>query len=166
VEQTAKAQAQRRGFRTKIAQLIATHGCVYIGEETNQGQHTPARDIAQQQALAYHNIDMSPAQRALQGIPIGYDESPNYTPAQKQFWNQIREQYMFNQVQATRGTLQSLLIICGVGHMIQLCNLLSNLERAITVDVTTEAWFSGPLQTALWFAVTSANDVSSGAGGE
>jgi len=29
VEQTPKAQAQRQGFRAKIEELIATHGCGY-----------------------------------------------------------------------------------------------------------------------------------------
>ena len=149
VEHTAKAQAQRHGFRAKIEELIATHGCGYVGEETNQGQLTPARDVTQQQGLTYHDdIDMTPAQRAAQGIPPGYNENPLYTDAQKQAWNQLREQYMFNQIQATRCTHQSLLIICGVRHMVPLYNLFSNLGQApMTVDVTQETWFSGPLQT-------------------
>jgi hypothetical protein len=149
VEQTAKALAQRQGYRAKIQQLIAAQGCGYIGEETNQGQLTPARDIAQQQGLTYHDdIDMPPAQRAGLGIPSGYNEHPIYPAAQRQAWNQLREQYMFNQVQATRGTHQSLLIICGLKHMVPLSNLFSNQGPAMTVDVTQETWFSGPLQTA------------------
>lgn len=148
VEQTKRAQTRRQGFRAKVVQLTATHGCTYIGEETNQGQLTPAGEIAQQQGLDYHDdIDMPPEQRAAQGIPPGYDESPNYTHALKHGWDQLREQYMFDQVQASRGAHQSLLIICGVKHMVPLCNRFSNLEPAMTVDVTQEAWFSGPLHT-------------------
>ncbi len=147
VKQTAKALAQRQGFRAKIEEVVATHGCGYIGEETSQGQLTPARDIAQPQGLTYHNIDMPATQRAAQGIPPGYDESPNYTAGQKQAWNQLREQYKFNQVQATRGAHQNLLIICGAGHMVPLYNLFSILEPTMMVDLRQEAWFSGPLQT-------------------
>lgn len=147
VEQTQKAQGQRQGFRAKIEELIAAHGCTYIGEETIQGQLTPARDLAQ--GLTYHDdIDMPPAQRTAQGIPPGYDESPNYTPGQRQAWNQLREQYMFSRIQATRGAHQNLLIICGVRHMVPLHNRFSQQEpTAAPIDVTQEAWFSGPLHT-------------------
>jgi hypothetical protein len=149
VEQTAKALAQRHGFRGKIQGLIAAHSCGYIGEETKQGQLTPARDIAQQQGLTYRDdIDMPPAQRAAQGIPPGYNEDTIYPAVRIQAWNQLREQHMFNQVQATRGTHQSILIICGLKHMVPLSNLFSNPGPAMTVDVTQETWFSGPLQTA------------------
>ncbi len=152
VEQTPRARRQREGFRDTFQCIVRTDGCDFIGEESKDGQSTPALCLAKKLGLRYQNIDMTPAERDAAGIPEGYSESPQHGEAQKQGWHRIREQHMIEEVEAARGDCKNLLIVCGVQHMLPLYERFrQGSEETRVIDVTKAPWFSGPLQSEWLF---------------
>jgi len=154
VEQTRRARRQREGFRCLLEQIIRERGCQFVGEETNHGQLTPAVGIAERLGLHYHNIEMTQAERVAAGIPAGgYHGNPAYSDAQQQAWDRIRERHMIDEIQAGRGDCESLLVICGVRHMLPLWQHFQQRGEDMhpLVDVRGQQWFSGPLSSEWLF---------------
>lgn len=148
VEQTTRARRQREGFLKTLEKVIEENGCTLVAEETVHGQTTPGSTLAQKLGLKYQNIDMPAAERAATGIPLDSESSDDYSPEQKEQWYRKREQHMAEQIEKARSKKDSVLVVCGALHMVQLeTYFLNKGEKVITHDLTQASWFSGPLST-------------------
>jgi pheromone shutdown protein TraB len=76
------------------------------------------------------------------------ESSDDYSPEQKEQWYRQREQHMAEQIEKARSKKDSVLVVCGALHMVQLeTYFLNKGEKVITHDLTQASWFSGPLST-------------------
>jgi hypothetical protein len=119
-----------------------------ICEEAKHGTESIAEAVADQQALRYCNIEMSPQLRAELGIPPMYTVDPEseIPPEKKAHWNDQREAHMVYELLGAISGARAVIVICGVLHMpVIVQTLRTKFARVEPYDVTTLGWFDRSL---------------------
>lgn len=144
IDRSPKARKQRQLFSNLIEEIICSNSIEFVGEETNQGLQTPARNSAEKYHCLYSNIEMPPDVKRQNGIPEDYQNPEKYPREQLEAWYRLRERYMFDEVRKQRGERTRSLVVCGALHMRPLAELFSKGDETVRLqDVTEAEWYLG-----------------------
>jgi len=135
-------------FQDFLGEITGGYRVDLICEEAKHGELSIAEQLAREEHIRYHNIEMPPAQRAELGIPAFYTVDPEseISPEQKALWNDQREGHMvYELLRAVEGA-RVVIVICGVLHMPILIHALSSkFHRVEQYNITTMPWFDESL---------------------
>jgi hypothetical protein len=151
-----------------LCKLISERGIEYIGEEAPEGTKTFAKDFESIQ-VKWERIDMSRAEKLAKKIPtikgrepylqqddqnpkIGITEEGYIWEEQKGIYvilrrddcDRIREDYMCTRILATRGSSDSILVICGYMHALELQEKFQKDQHSVGWDALYKHDWFGP----------------------
>lgn len=137
---------QRAALRARLEELISKHQPQLIGEEEKPGVGSIGKVLADAHGLKYCKLSMPSEERRKFGI----DNSYRSTMAGVLAAYEVFENFMFQQIQNSRGDATSILVICGSDHAKRLATVLDKGGLSVEVEDTYYAkWYRGrPIEEA------------------
>ncbi len=112
-------------FGAKVDELVAVHDFDLYFEEALHGSTSLLERHAESVGKKYFNIEMTPEERDSNGIPSAYRQHlDRYSEEECMKWDQLREQYMADQIERLSFKGSKSLFLCGDAHrepIIALC---------------------------------------------
>ncbi|MGA3055926.1 MAG: hypothetical protein ABSD63_17100 [Candidatus Korobacteraceae bacterium] len=157
--------AQKSGYREFLSQLIRERSAEFIGEEVSPGRATIAGELAMSLGIPWEPIDMSESEKEKLGVPKKWGTEPTCLGAdactqlteegyQRNLGNgwvdierrhptdKVRDDFMFDRVICGVGSVNSVLVLCGYNHLIQLKRKFREAGHDVDSDVLYKyKWF-------------------------
>lgn len=131
---------QKAALKARLEELISFHQPQLIGEEEKPGVGSVGKELADAHGLKYCPLSMSWEEREKAGIARNYHTRRETRRA----GYEIREGFMFEQIQKNRGDATSVLVICGSDHMERLGKRFHMVRDQVwTEDTYYAPWFKG-----------------------
>jgi hypothetical protein len=138
---SVECQEQRAHFRELLQQILTHSAIQFIGEEWGDVETTIAERLADNLEIPWQNINTTEEDKQNMGIPPNYAHGP-YSNEQKAAWNCLREQFMWERVQDSKGHAQNLLVICGFAHLQHMTELFGQGGTPVEpIDYKTRDWY-------------------------
>ena len=132
--------AQKNALRSRLEELISTHGLELLAEEAKLDRDCIGKQIADSHRCNHCNLTMSWDDRSKLGVSRDYDETPESRVAAYR----IFEKYMFEEIQRKRGNAGSILVICGSYHLPGLEKSFRDAGDDVYPEDTYDAeWYRG-----------------------
>jgi hypothetical protein len=157
--------AQKSKYREFLSQLIRERSVEFIGEEQSPGRATIAGEIAKSLGIPWQPIDMSESEKKKLGVPKKSGNEPRYLGAdaytqlteegyqanlgdgwvdieRRHPTDNVRDDFMFDRVICGVGSVNSVLVLCGYNHLIQLKRKFREAGHDVDSDVLYKyKWF-------------------------
>ena len=144
-------QEQKDRFASLLRENIAEHGVQIVVEEASHEGDTITKIVCERLKCQYVNIDMPLDERNVQGIPAGYNENPDTAPGDCKRWNREREEYMAARAIAEAGSVASMMVICGRGHMQALAERFECVGHKVEMcDLRDQPWYIDNWTEHMW----------------
>lgn len=132
---------QKENFASLLRASIAENCIQVVAEETVHGEDTVTKRVCDVNCR-YVNIEMPPDLRTARGIPAGYNESPDIPSSARERWNREREEYMGEKTIAEAGEAESVMLVCGWGHMQAFADRFENVGHTVEMtDLRNQPWY-------------------------
>jgi hypothetical protein len=135
-------RGQKEHFALLLQETIAENGVQIVAEESRHGQETITMRVCESANCRYANIEMSPDERSVRGIPPGYNENLDTTPSDRERWNREREEYIAEKAMSEASGAESAMVICGRNHVQVLVERFSHFGHTVeTNDLQNQSWY-------------------------
>jgi len=141
LEGSPDVRGQRDHFRELLVRILFDERVELVAEEWGRESESFAQALAKKDMVRYVDINTSFEDLDALQIPRDYLGSPCCTPEQKQLWLRQRETFMVEKIRSTRGTADTVLVICGFDHLETVALQLGNDEPVVRVDYRKEDWY-------------------------
>jgi hypothetical protein len=132
---------QREYFRAMLEEICAENKIQIALEEDGDVEETTGKQVADQNAIPWRDINTSDEDKDRLGIPRNYAIGP-YTSEQKSDWNRQRERFMVEKINEYGCDTRILLVICGFDHLQPLVEILGRDGTPVRMcDYRRLPWF-------------------------